>query len=156
MDLKHLLGQTSIKNDTEASEALEAEPEPEPMTDGGDETTSELISSVDARFQIPWVKLEKGAKMNRLLVFVESEKEEHSLSGAIAKDLKNLLFKGCENGLFNKQSEVKYNEETCLIESLKSLEINESSKKYKLKTTGTKNRSVSKSRSNIDRLMKKK
>ena len=35
-------------------------------------------------------------------------------------------------------------------------EFNESSKKYKIKTGGTKNRSVSKSRSNIDRLTKKK
>jgi hypothetical protein len=51
---------------------------------------------------------------------------------------------------------VKYNKDTCLIESFKSLEFNESSKKYKLKTGGTKNRSVTKSRSNIDRLMKKK
>ena len=39
---------------------------------------------------------------------------------------------------------------------LKNLEFNESSKKYKIKTGGTKNRSVSKSRSNIDRLTKKK
>ena len=46
--------------------------------------------------------------------------------------------------------------ETGLIETLKHLEFNESSKKYKLKTGGTKSRSVSKSRSNIDRLMKKK
>ena len=65
------------------------------------------------------------------------------------KDLKKLLFKGCENGLFNKISDVKYNEETGEIESFKNLEFNESSKKYKLKTGGTKNRSVSKSRSNI-------
>ena len=52
--------------------------------------------------------------------------------------------------------DVKYNPDTGIIESFKQLEFNESSKKYKLKTGGTKTRSVSKSRSNIDRLMKKK
>ena len=78
------------------------------------------------------------------------------MSGQQTKDLKNLLFKGCETGLFNKISDVKYDTEKALIESIKQLEFNESSKKYKLKTGGTKNRSVSKSRSNIDRLTKKK
>ena len=68
---------------------------------------------------------------------------------------KNLLFRGCDSGLFNKQSYVKYNIEEGIIESFKNLEFNESSKKYKLKTGGSKGRSVTKSRSNIDRLMKK-
>ena len=68
--------------------------------------------------------------------------------------MKNLLFNGCDRGLFNKISDVNYNIEKCLIESLKFLEFNESTKKYKLKSNGSKNRSVSKSRSNIDRLMK--
>ena len=101
-------------------------------------------------------KLEKGSKMNRILVYVQSQKTENELTDNQTKELKNLLFKGCENGLFNKISDVKYNQETGFIESFKNLEFNESSKKYKLKTGGTKNRSVSKSRSNIDRLTKKK
>ena len=70
--------------------------------------------------------------------------------------VKNLLFKACENGLFNKISDVEYDESKAEIKSIKNLEFNESSKKYKIKTGGTKNRSVSKSRSNIDRLTKKK
>ena len=111
---------------------------------------------IDARFAQPWNKLEKGSKMNRILLYVKKEKEDNDLSDILAKQLKNLLFKGCESGLFNKISDVKYNQETGLIESFKNLEFNESTKKYKLKTGGTKNRSVSKSRSNIDRLTKKK
>ena len=63
---------------------------------------------------------------------------------------------GCETGIFNKISDVKYDTEKGVIDSIKQLEFNESTKKYKLKTGGTKNRSVSKSRSNIDRLTKKK
>ncbi len=43
-----------------------------------------------------------------------------------------------------------------IIETIKILEFNRIKKKYKLKTSRCKNRSVSKSRSNIDRLIKKK
>ena len=72
------------------------------------------------------------------------------------KELKTLLFRACETGMFNKISDVKYDQESGIIESFKHLEFNENTKKYKLKTGGTKSRSVSKSRSNLDRLMKKK
>lgn len=160
MDLKELLNQTTIQSnhqtivvsecepnnestDEVIEDSLESEPEPEPEPD------------IDHRFKQPWNKLEKGMKMNRILLFVDSQKQDNSLSDNQTRDLKNILFRGCETGMFNKLSDVKYDCETGLIESFKQLEFNESSKKYKLKTSGTKNRSVSKSRSNIDRLMKK-
>jgi hypothetical protein len=111
--------------------------------------------TIDPRFTQPWNKLDKGVKMNRLLLFIQSQKKINGLGDQQTKELKNLLFKACETGLFNKISDVKYDREKTLIESIKQLEFNESSKKYKLKTGGTKNRSVSKSRSNIDRLTKK-
>jgi hypothetical protein len=135
------------------------EPEPDNSTNL-DTSYNELEDEVeketiDPRFTQPWNKLDKGVKMNRLLLFIQSQKEDNELSDQQTKDLKNLLFKGCETGLFNKISDVKYDTEKALIESIKQLEFNESSKKYKLKTGGTKNRSVSKSRSNIDRLTKK-
>ena len=122
--------------------------EPEPSDDEG--------VPLDLRFCVPWNKLEKGSKMNRILLFITSETTNKQLNENQTKALKNLLFHACEAGLFNKISEVKYNESFGEIESFKNLEFNESTKKYKLKTNGTKNRSVSKSRSNIDRLMKKK
>ena len=119
-------------------------------TKGTDEPT------IDKRFLQPWNKLEKGSKMNRILVFVEAESISKGLTPVLSKALKQLLFKGCESGLFNKVTDVEYNEETGIIDSFKNLEFNESTKKYKLKTGSTKNRSISKSRSNIDRLTKKK
>ena len=119
------------------------------------EAEKEAVDKLDPRFAKPWNKLEKGAKMNRILLFVDSEKKDKDLTNELTKSLKQLLFKGCENGLFNKLTDVTYNEETGIIESFKNLEFNESSKKYKLKTGSTKNRSVGKSRSNIDRLTKK-
>lgn len=174
MDLKQLLNQTKVGVDETKASVDEREPQPEieqpkkslsldeiDALDNQLETSEEPESSeednqLDPRFAHPWNKLEKGSKMNRILVYVQSQKTENELTDNQTKELKNLLFKGCENGLFNKISDVKYNEETGLIESFKNLEFNESSKKYKLKTGGTKNRSVSKSRSNIDRLTKKK
>ena len=164
MDLKDLLQQTTINQNSNNFTDIEPEPEPEPEIE--DEIEDELETELEPepalektdedRFKLPWNKLEKGMKMNRILLYVDSQKKEYSLSDNQTKDLKNILFRGCENGLFNKINDVKYNEEECRIESVKQLEFNESSKKYKLKTSGNKNRSVSKSRSNIDRLMKKK
>ena len=167
MDLKDLLQQTTINQKSTHFTNIESEqePEPEPEPESVDELDYEVdlelkpkdyqLSKED-RFKQPWNKLEKGMKMNRILIYVESQKKQYSLSDNQTKELKNILFRGCENGLFNKINDVKYNEELAIIESFKQLEFNESSKKYKLKTSGTKNRSVSKSRSNIDRLMKKK
>ena len=181
MDLKELLNQTTIgKSEADSSDCDDTnsgkddsvnvdmetldnstqEPEPDNSTNL-DTSYNELEDEVeketiDPRFTQPWNKLDKGVKMNRLLLFIQSQKEDNELNDQQTKDLKNLLFKGCETGLFNKISDVKYDTEKALIESIKQLEFNESSKKYKLKTGGTKNRSVSKSRSNIDRLTKKK
>ena len=149
----------SVNVDVETLDNSTQESEPDNSTNL-DTSYNELEDEVeketiDPRFTQPWNKLDKGVKMNRLLLFIQSQKEANELSDQQTKDLKNLLFKGCETGLFNKISDVKYDTEKALIESIKQLEFNESSKKYKLKTGGTKNRSVSKSRSNIDRLTKK-
>jgi len=172
MDLKQLLSQTTVKQ-INVDESAEVSTDVDVSTDMNDETDDKFNSEdfseevvnekddnkeeiLDPRFNLPWNKLEKGVKMNRLLIFIQSEKEEHTLTEQQSKELKNLLFKACENGLFNKISDVEYDESKAEIKSIKNLEFNESSKKYKIKTGGTKNRSVSKSRSNIDRLTKKK
>lgn len=180
MDLKQLLQQTTIKTETNhiehdingADETMD-EPvndtitEPNNETIGGlvekpvEETTeesstnSEVEETIDPRFAQPWNKLEKGMKLNRFLVFIENETKDKQLTDIQSQALKQLLFKGCDMGLFNKINDVKYNSETGIIESVKQLEFNDTSHKYKLKTGGSKGRSVSKSRSNIDRLMKK-
>ena len=166
MDLKQLLNQTTVGIETEEkeeetrdTELVETEVDTTDIIESSTEPVQEVdetTETLDPRFTNPWNKLEKGSKMNRILLFVEKETLENNLSESGSKELKKLLFKGCENGLFNKVTDVKYDENTGIIESFKNLEFNESTKKYKLKTGGTKNRSVSKSRSNIDRLTKKK
>ena len=181
MDLKQLLQQTTIKTETnhiehdtngtmdEPINDTITEPNNDTMDKPMDEsidkpidelteessTNSEVEEMIDPRFAQPWNKLEKGMKLNRFLVFIENETKDKQLTDIQSQALKQLLFKGCDMGLFNKINDVKYNSETGIIESVKQLEFNDTSHKYKLKTGGSKGRSVSKSRSNIDRLMKK-
>ena len=173
MDLKQLLTQTKISGKPDPRAALSkdggegkdigtgdlkatslSEPCPNAVTD--DQDSEQGNPTLNDRFLRPWNKLEKGMKMNRILCFVKTETDEKGLSVALSKELKGLLFNACDRGLFNKVSDVIYNEEEGYIESFTCLECNESTNKYKLKTGQTKHRSVSKSRSNIDRLLKKK
>ena len=174
MDLKQLLNQTTIDttNDDQI-ETVDNDPtvdstikdvdeldELDELDEGVNEEDSvneeESDNDIDPRFKHPWNKLEKGQKLNRILLFITQETANKGLSDNLSKELKNILFNACDRGLFNKITEVEYDEETCIITSFKCLEFNESTKKYKLKSKGVKTRSVSKSRSNIDRLMKKK
>ena len=161
MDLSQLLKQTTIESTSESTKDESIEESNESIEESIEESNESLDesldeSTIDPRFQQPWNKLEKGVKLNRILVFVKQESIDKCLSDTLSKELKNILFNACDRGLFNKITDVTYNTELGTIESFKCLEFNESSKKYKLITSGTKSRSVSKSRSNIDRLVKKK
>jgi len=157
MDLSQLLKQTTIESTSESTKDESIEESNESIEESNESLDESLDeSTIDPRFQQPWNKLEKGVKLNRILVFVKQESIDKCLSDTLSKQLKNILFNACDRGLFNKITDVTYNTELGTIESFKCLEFNESSKKYKLITSGTKSRSVSKSRSNIDRLVKKK
>ena len=101
MDLKQLLTQTTIKpkEDIDAKLVddipLKSEKENE-FTKVEDNLEPSALDKVeqDTRFQQPWNKLEKGMKMNRILLFVQTETDKHNLSPMLSKDLKYLLFKG--------------------------------------------------------------
>lgn len=104
-------------------------------------------------FDREWIKLEKGMKLNRINLFIKKQKEENKLNDTQTKSLKDILFKACNDGMLNKMSDVTYKDEE--IQSIRNLEFNEQTKKYKLKTSSSKHRVNVKSRSNIDRFMKK-
>lgn len=104
-------------------------------------------------FDREWIKLEKGMKLNRINLFIKKQKEENGLNDTQTKSLKDILFKACNDGMLNKMCDVSYKEEE--IQSIRNLEYNEQTKKYKLKTSSSKHRVNVKSRSNIDRFMKK-
>ena len=148
MDLSNLLNQTTINNNNNSKN----------ITDIRHNITSKdkLVINNNERFQMPWNKLEKGTKMNRLLIFIDSEKNNNNLSNEQTKKLKNLLFKACDDNMLNKITDVKYDIDSMIIESIKILEFNEETKQYKIRRTIGKQRSISKSKSQLDRLMKKK
>ena len=184
MDLGSLLNNTLIKNEevnlasgkigddtTEKDNEIEAD---NVGTDNGEDEEEGIppsMSTLDSvydeiedivkenpnkRFMKPWNKLEKGMKLNRIIQFVETETDEKELSIDQSKELKNILFRACDSGLLNKLTEVNYNEEEACIISFKSLEFNEETNKYKIKTVSSKHRPNTKSKSNIDRLLKSK
>jgi len=168
MDLGLLLKHTAIQSDRldttqdEGAKKSEVVDEHVPEKDTSQVSFSDKPEIIepgkdkDVRFKKPWNKLEKGMKLNRLLIFIEKETEEHTLSPGLKKELKNLLFKACDGGYFNKISEVSYDVDEACINSIKSLEFNSDTKRYKIKSGSSKHRSTSKSKSNIDRLLKPK
>ena len=177
MDLGSLLNNTLIKNEevnlaagkigddtTEKDSEIgedngedeEGIPPSIPTLDSVYEETEVVKEDPNKRFMKPWNKLEKGMKLNRIIQFVETETDEKELSVDQSKELKNILFRACDSGLLNKLTEVNYNEEEACIISFKSLEFNEETNKYKIKTVSSKHRPNTKSKSNIDRLLKSK
>lgn len=100
-----------------------------------------------------WTKLAKGMKLNRLQLFTEHEKIEKGLTDEESSELKTLLFKMCNDGLFNKANIVDYENEK--ISSIKILEYDCKTKTYKGKKQKKKVRTTPKSKSNLDRLLKK-
>jgi hypothetical protein len=117
------------------------------------ESGPEVETKKESLFDKEWIKLEKGMKLNRINLFIKKQKEENELNDTQMKSLKAILFKACNDGMLNKTSDVTYKDEE--IQSIRNLEFNEQTKKYKLKTSSSKHRVNVKSRSNIDRFMKK-
>lgn len=103
----------------------------------------------------PWNKLDNGMKINRIKIFVESEKDKKSLSEEEAESLKKLLITTCTSGKLNKSSDISYNKEDVIIENIKILKYNESTREYKIQINENKKKqNSSKSKSNIDRFLK--
>ena len=102
-----------------------------------------------------WNKLDNGMKINRIKLFVESEKIKNELDDEQTDSLRKLLITTCTSGKLNKSSDITYNKEDGNIESIKILKYNEESKEYKIQINeNKKQQSSSKSKSNIDRFLK--
>lgn len=103
-----------------------------------------------------WNKLDNGMKINRIKVFGESERDKKSLDERQTETLIKLLITTCTSGKLNKSSDISYNKEEGYIESIKILKYTESTKEYKIQINESKKKqSSSKSKSNIDRFLKK-
>lgn len=110
----------------------------------------EMDKERDDRFKKAWSKLDKGSKINRILLFVKLKKTELELNDSQEKQLKTLLYQLCESGALNKTSEIDYSDETYQIISIKNLEYDEDNKKFNFKKV-EKKKNVSKSKTNIEK-----
>lgn len=123
-----------------------------------DEKIKKLLNKEKKQYyKQAWNKLDNGMKINRLKLFVESEKEKNELDETQAERLKTILITSCTSGKLNKSSDIVYNKEEGIIVSIKILKYNESKKEYKLQYNDNKKKHASsKSKSNIDRFLKSK
>jgi hypothetical protein len=116
------------------------------------DTMEELMKKeLDTRFNHPWSKLDKGAKINRLHLFIKNEKIDKSLDDNQEQQLKTLIFRIFDLGGLNKISEIDYCQETKKIIEIKNLIYDEEEDTYSFRTIKKKKTEVSKSKSNIDR-----
>ena len=100
-----------------------------------------------------WNKLNNGYKLKILSEFIESKKKELKLTNHETSKLKKILFNACENNKLNKMNDIIYDCETNKILEIKILEINEK-KEFKLKIQENKKKTTTKSKSNIEKLLK--
>jgi len=103
------------------------------------------------RFKNSWIKLDKGSKLNRLQIYIDSQKIENDLSEKECDKLKKILFNLCENDSLNKTVDVDYDIESCEINNIKNLKYNKDKKSYSYELSKKTIKSPSKSKSNIDR-----
>lgn len=106
-----------------------------------------------------WNKLDLGMKINRIKLYIDDLEIKHSLDLDQKEKLRILLMKECNSGKLNKNSEITYDKFNCKILSIKNLKFDEQKKDFKLEIVETKKNKVSsssKSKSNIDRFLKKK
>lgn len=101
-----------------------------------------------------WNKLDTGLKIARLKIFIEKEKEEKELNDDTKEQLRKILFDACRGNKLNKNTDVIYNRETCLIEKIKPLKYDDKTYSIAKLSEVKKSKSASKSRSNIDRFIR--
>lgn len=106
------------------------------------------------RFKKQWTKLDKGSKLNRLLLFVKMEKAEKNLSDNSENQLKTLLIQLHSTNLLNKTSEIEYDIENSTIINIHNLHF-ENDKYYFQKSEktkkGTKKNTSQTNTSNLER-----
>tara|TARA_Y100000817_G_scaffold313976_1_gene311419 strand:+ start:5686 stop:6210 length:525 start_codon:yes stop_codon:yes gene_type:complete len=117
-----------------------------------------LLKEQKEVYKQPWNKLDNGMKINRLKDFIEKEVKARSLKSDQENELRTLLMNACNSNKLTKNTDVNYDKDNSRVLSIKPLKFNEETKKYTMEIVETiKNKSNStKSKSNLDRFLKKK
>lgn len=129
-----------------------------PIHESEQEIKDLLTKEKEEVYKQNWNKLDLGMKINRLKIFLLEMEEKYELNEEQKEKLRILLMSNCNSGKLNKNSDISYDKELCKVVDIKNLTINEETKEFKLEIIETKKNKMgsSKSRSNIDRFLKKK
>ena len=100
----------------------------------------------------PWNKLDNTTKNNILKKFIIFEKENNDLNENQTNLLNNLLIKNMKK--INKNSDVDYNSDNGVLNNIHILKYDELNKSYLLEFSKKKSKSVTKSKSNLDKFIK--
>ena len=105
------------------------------------------------RFKYPWIKLDKGSKLNRLYLFIKTETCRLELDSSEEKQLKSLVLNLFNSNTLNKSSEIDYCLDNYEIKTIKNLIFDETKRRFnynppKKKKTENNN---SKSKTNIEK-----
>ena len=126
------------------------------QTHTSDEINKIIISEKNKIKKQSWNKLNNGTKLKLIINFIDTKKKELKLSNNDYLKLKKILFNACESNKLNKSSDIDYDIELNKINDIKILEIIKKNNNYdfKLKIQINKKKSSTKSKSNIEKLLK--
>ena len=178
MDLKTVLNETDTGKETETEkekakeELIRKHKKPVQLRDienrsasnrkavpGTFETDEEITNLLEREkediYKQPWNKLENGLKINRLKLFIKKEVDDKSLSPDEKTILTKLLLTACRQNKLNRNADIIYDKIECIITDIKILKYEDN--KYILDITELKKaKQTSKSKSNVERLIKSK
>ncbi len=163
MDLKNILEEDNIKNNPN----VKVYKKPMQLKDIERRSRTNLSKTNDSIdinsyidkekeniFHQTWTKLNNGSKLNRINLFINELKDKHELSDTETNDLSQLLVTACNKNKLNKINEVIYDKEEARIKDIKILLFDENLRKFSLNIEKVKNKPKSKSKSNIEKLLK--
>jgi len=114
-----------------------------------------LDNEINNIFNRPWNKLEKGLRINRVNIYIEDVlKEKYTMGVAELVKLKKLLTNCLSKGGLSKNTEVNYDKDTGKIKDIRILLYSEEKRQFSLKIETKKVKSTSRSKSNVEKLLK--
>ena len=116
-----------------------------------------LINERKSSLKKQWNKLDIGMKIGRLKLFCEEEQKIKCLSEEEKEILSKMLIMACHSSKINRNTDVQYDTNECKIITIKPLVFDITKRKYTLNITSTSNKKNDKpkSKSQIDRFIKK-
>ena len=114
-----------------------------------------LDNEINNIFNRPWNKLEKGLRINRVNIYIEDVlKEKYTMGVVELVKLKKLLTNCLSKGGLSKNTEVNYDKDTGKIKDIRILLYDEGKRQFSLKIETKKVKSTSRSKSNVEKLLK--